>query len=629
MCGIVGIVSSEASGSIQKMTDALIHRGPDDSGLFTHENVAFGHQRLAILDLTKNAHQPMISSDDKFVILFNGEIYNHWELRKKIENKYTFRSNSDTETILYGYIEYGNDLFNRLNGIFVIAIYNIQTNELIIARDHFGIKPLYYYFDGINFLFSSEIKSLIEYPYFEKKLNYNSLANYLYFLWSPASETPFELCKKLLPGHFITINTKDISSLTINKYYEIPFKGTYAKKPESTWINELDTILTKAVERQLLSDVPVGFFLSGGLDSSLIVAIARKLQPHRKLKCYTIDTKSNSIREGTREDLPYAKMVADYLDVNLEIVPANIDILRDFDKMIYHLDEPQSDPAPLNVYNICQKAREQGYTVLLGGAAGDDVFSGYRRHQSLFYERKINFIPFLIKKQIFKLSQLLNYESAVSRRIKKQFSIYLYEDERNRSASLYGWLPQERVKRLFKVNIGSFCPNEFLINSLQNIPKEMSRLNQMLFWELKYFLPDHNLNYTDKMSMAHGVEIRVPYLDKELVEFSTTIPPELKMKGFTTKYLLRKVAEKYLPFEVVNRPKSGFGAPVRDWVINDLRDKIETILSKSVLLKQGIFNYEEIFKLIEENEKGIVDASYSIWGLLSIQSWLNQFWDKQ
>ena len=603
MCGITGIVSSKASDYIQKMTDVLVHRGPDDTGIFINHNVAFGHQRLSILDLSENGHQPMISANGRYIIIFNGEIYNHWEIRKKLEGKYLFKSSSDTETILYGYIEYKKELFNQLNGIFAIAIYDNQTNELVIARDHFGIKPLYYYFDGDNFLFSSEIKSLIEFPDFNKKLDYSSLSNYLYFLWSPGSDTPFELCKKLLPGHYITVNTKKIKSLTIQKYYEIPFNGTYAKKTEEIWINELDEKLTKAIERQLLSDVPVGFFLSGGLDSSLIVAIAKKLQPNNKLKCYTIDSKSDNKKDGDLEDLPYAKKVAEYLNVNLEIVKADIDILRDFDKMIYHLDEPQADPAPLNVSNICQKAREQGYIVLLGGTACDDLFSGYRRHQSLFYEKKLNFIPYSIKKQIYELSTFLHYSSAFNRRIKKLFSIFQYKDVKIQSASLFGWLPEDRVKKLFINNIETFKPNEFLINSLRNIPEEKSLLNQMLFWELKFFLPDHNLNYTDKMSMAHGVEVRVPFLDKELVEFSTTIPPDLKMRGTTTKYLLKKVAERYLPHEVIYRPKSGFGAPVRDWVINEFRDRIESTLSKSKLLKQGMFNYEEVARLINENEE--------------------------
>jgi asparagine synthase (glutamine-hydrolysing) len=418
-------------------------------------------------------------------------------------------------------------------------------------------------------------------------------------------------------------------SLTIHKYYEIPFNGTYVKKTEEIWIDELDAKLTKAVERQLLSDVPVGFFLSGGLDSSLIVALAKKLQPYNKLKCYTIDSKSDNKKDGDLEDLPYAKKVAKYLDVNLEIVKADIDILRDFDKMIYHLDEPQADAAPLNVLNICRKAREQGYIVLLGGTAGDDLFSGYRRHQSLFYEKKLNFIPFFIKKQFYELSTFLHYSSAFNRRIKKLFSIFQYKDVKIQSASLFGWLPEDRVKKLFINNIETFKPNEFLINSLRNIPEEKSLLNQMLFWELKFFLPDHNLNYTDKMSMAYGVEVRVPFLDKELVEFSTTIPPELKMKGTITKYLLKKVAEKYLPHEVIYRPKSGFGAPVRDWVINEFQSRIETTLCESKILQQSIFNYEELVRLINENEAGVIDASYSIWALLSIQSWLNQFVVKQ
>lgn len=628
MCGIAGIVSPQASSVISKMMSAICHRGPDDTGSFVEGNVAFGHQRLAIQDLSRNAHQPMISGDDRYVIVFNGEIYNHWEIREEIKDKYPFISTSDTETILYGFQEYGVDLFNKLNGIFAFAIYDKKTYDVIIVRDQFGIKPLYYSIDEESFLFSSEIKALIQVPGFNKSVSQDKIANYLYFLWSPGEDTPFEFCRKLLPGHYITLNAKDLNSFSISKYYEVPFSGYYAKKTEKEWIDELDARLTKAVERQLLSDVPIGYFLSGGLDSSLIVAIAKKLNPGVRLKCYTIGSDTNSSREGFQEDLHYAKIVASHLDVDLEIVDANVDIVNDFDKMVYYLDEPQADAAPLNVYNICKKAREQGIVVLLGGTAGDDLFSGYRRHQSLYYRNKLSILPYFIKALIQRTSSLLPYRSALNRRIKKFFSVYEFTDKSVQSASLYGWLPIDRVKKLFK-NAIKFHPNQFLVNSLRNIPSESSMLNQMLYWDMKYFLTDHNLNYTDKMSMAHGVEVRVPFLDKELVEFSVLIPPELKMKGNITKYILKKVGERYLPDEIIYRPKTGFGAPVRDWIIDRLDEKIAADLSQEVIGRDGIFNYSEIQKLLVQNKKGSVDASYSIWALLAVNSWLKQFVNKR
>ena len=625
MCGIVGIVNNDAINYINLMTDAINHRGPDDSGIYVYDNLALGHRRLSIQDLSVKGHQPMVSADGMYIIIFNGEIYNHWEIRKKYLSKYDFKSTSDTETLLNGYIEFGDEILNKLNGVFAFAIFDKNKEELFIARDQFGVKPLYYYLDNDVFLFSSEIKALILYPNFNKTLDINTLANYLYFLWSPGENTPFSYCKKLLSGHYIKLNTNKIDSFSIHKYYEIPFNNHYENKMETEWIDQLDNKLTQAVERQMLSDVPVGFFLSGGLDSSLIVAIAKKLYPNNKLKCFTIDTETNSKIEGFEEDLPYAKKVADYLSVDLEIVKADFSIVEDFDKMIYHLDEPQADAAPLNVSNICKKAREQGFVVLLGGTAGDDLFSGYRRHQSLYYETKIRFLPHYLKYVIQFLLNHISVNSSLNRRLKKLFSIYSYNSPKEQSASLFGWLPEDKVRKFFKYNLENFNPNSFLVKSLNSIPDETSRLNQMLFWDFKYFLVDHNLNYTDKMSMAHGVEVRVPFLDKELVEFTTKIPPELKMKGATTKYLLKKVAERYLPNEVIYRSKSGFGAPVRDWVLNDMTDKINSTLNEKEINKLGIFDSREIQRLINDNRNGKVDASYSIWALLAINSWLEQF----
>jgi asparagine synthase (glutamine-hydrolysing) len=624
MCGIAGIISPEASEYIRLMTDQLNHRGPDDAGFFIESNIGLGHRRLSIQDLSQNGHQPMLSLDGQYVLTFNGEIYNHWEIRDKLKNKYTFKSNSDTETLLYGFQEYGVSLFSMLNGIFAFAILNRRTRDLILVRDHFGVKPLYYFHQDECLLFSSEIKSLLFYPNFNKEIDQDSIFSYLYFLWSPGEMTPFKNCKKLLPGHYLKINLNNPKDYTITQYYEIPFIGVYDNKTEKEWINLLDEKLTRAVERQLISDVPVGFFLSGGLDSSLIVAIAKKVSPKSVFKCYTIQTKVDSFREGFESDLSYAKKVAEILKLDLEIVKSDVDILRNFDKMVYQLDEPQADPASLNVSSICKRARSQGYLVLLGGTAGDDIFSGYRRHQSLFYDKKIAAIPYFLKKALFNISSHLSYKYAFSRRLKKILQSYKFSERKSQMASLYGWLSTDRVKRLLS-QVTNFDPNDFLINSLRHIPYEQSSLNQMLYWDLKYFLTDHNLNYTDKMSMMHGVEVRVPFLDIELVNFSTTIPPNLKLKGLTTKYLLRKVAERYLPKEVIYRTKTGFGAPLRDLVVDEIGETIKKRLLAVKSEKDALFSMCEIDKLIKENKIEKIDASYTIFAILAVESWLQQF----
>jgi len=298
--------------------------------------------------------------------------------------------------------------------------------------------------------------------------------------------------------------------------------------------------------------------------------------------------------------------------------------------MIYHLDEPQADPAPLSVLQICEQARKDGNIVLLGGTAGDDLFSGYRRHQALRIEKYINYIPLFLRKIIRNTIHLLPANKALFRRARKlSNNIHLSQDDR--LVGYFSWIDKEIVNDLFsnqyQNQVKNYNPLQLLKNYFKNIPNEKDLLNKMLYLEMKFFLIDHNLNYTDKMSMAHGVEVRVPFLDKELLEFSCTIPTNLKLKGMTTKYILKKVMEKYLPHEVIYRPKSGFGAPVRQWITQDMDATIQNYLSKENTEKRGLFSHENIQQLIENNKKGKVDASYTIWSLLSIESWMRQFKD--
>ena len=630
MCGILGIIQNEVSNHLNVSLDTLKHRGPDSSGTFIHNTLGLGHRRLAIQDLTENGHQPMISQCGNYVLIFNGEIYNHQDIRVQLESKYTFKSQSDTETLLYGFIEFGSEILNRMNGIFAFSIFNIKTNELFIARDQFGVKPLYYYSDTNLFWFSSEIKSILPFP-IDKEIDPEALANYLTFLYSTAEKTPFKKVLKLLPGHFMKLKIGDYQNYKIEKYYDIPFDGKVSAKTEQELIDDLEQKLLKAVDRQMLSDVPVGFFLSGGLDSSGIVAMAKKLHPTKNFNCYTIKTNDGEdMDEGFTNDLHYARLVAKHLEVNLIEVESTVDIVKDFDKMIYHLDEPQADPAPLSVLQICEQARKDGNIVLLGGTAGDDLFSGYRRHQALRIEKYINYIPLFLRKIIRNTIHLLPANKALFRRARKlSNNIHLSQDDR--LVGYFSWIDKEIVNDLFsnqyKNQVKNYNPLHLLKDYFKNIPNEKDLLNKMLYLEMKFFLIDHNLNYTDKMSMAHGVEVRVPFLDKELLEFSCTIPTHLKLKGMTTKYILKKVMEKYLPHEVIYRPKSGFGAPVRQWITQDMDATIQNYLSKENTEKRGLFSHENIQQLIENNKKGKVDASYTIWSLLSIESWMRQFKD--
>lgn len=629
MCGIVGAIGTEKN--IAELTNTMSHRGPDDFGSYQDDYLGLGHRRLSIQDLSPNGHQPMFTEDGRYCIVFNGEIYNHREVRAKFEHKYHFRSTGDTETVLYGLVEFGTALLDILNGIFAFAFYDTISGDLLVVRDQFGVKPLYYYHNEGVFLFASEMKAILKAPEAERSIDYEALVNYINFLWSPGEKTPFIKVKKLLPGHFISLNVKSPEKLSTSRYYEIPLNGIYSEKSEEDLIEELDQLLYKAVKRQLLSDVPVGFFLSGGLDSSAIVAMARKIMPEKRLSCYTIDTGEGESSDGFSSDLHYAKLVAKHLDTELHVVKADIDIIGDFDKMIYHLDEPQADAAPLNVLNICREARKNGDIVLLGGTAGDDLFSGYRRHQALYLEKYFRFIPPFATYLAKAATKPLDVKRPLVRRISKLLRD-IDKPKLHRMAGYFSWLPLSVNRNLFAASIRDkiekFDPAQYLIDSLGNIPHEKSELNQMLYWEMKYFLCDHNLNYTDKLSMAEGIEVRVPFLDKDLVEFSTKIPPHMKMRGKTTKYLLKKVMERYLPHEVIYRPKAGFGAPVREWVTDGFSPIIDSYLSEVSVAKRGIFDHENLKKLTTENKEGKIDASYPIWCILAIESWMRQFSDE-
>lgn len=625
MCGVIGYYGNNVKGFLKSpRTELLVHRGPDYHNSIVGENYFIGHTRLSIQDLSNNGNQPMKSSNGKYILSFNGEIYNHQELRKKYLNDIHFKSSGDTATLLEGLIKYGEDFILKLNGIFSFTFLNIKTSEFLIVRDHFGVKPLYYHINENEIYFASELKSIISYKKDQITINYNAIKNYINFLWSPGEQTPLFEYKKLLPGHYLKGNIKNLNNVSKIRYFYLKFNGKYLNiNDEKNIINKLNNILLKSVKRQMLSDVPIGFFLSGGLDSSLLVAMARKLYPNKKIKCYTIKTEST---DGFTNDLLYAKKVAKYLNVDLKVIDAKSDILKDFDKVIYHLDEPQSDPAAINLYNICKAASADGIKVLIGGTAGDDIFSGYRRHKAIKLQNLIDKIPLLIRKIIKIVFGKIKVYNSLTRRIKKILStINLKKDERIHG--LYSWIDKERLKKLF-INENDYdCFNYF--KKLEKlINNEPSELNKMLFVDLNTFLVDHNLNYTDKLSMASGVEVRVPYLDVELVEFSTKIPPKLKLKGGETKYILKKVAENYLPNEVIYRSKTGFGAPVRDWILNDeMSSLIDEYLSKEKIDKRKIFNYSKVKELINLNKSQKEDLAYPIWSLLAIESWLKQFYD--
>ena len=638
MCGIVCLIQKNntiSPDTINSCLQQIEHRGPDDKGFFQYNQVSLAQCRLSILDLTAAGHQPMSSIDGRYTLIFNGEIYNFETLKMELELRgHQFISKSDTEVLLHGYIEYGTGILDKLNGIFAFCLFDKVANTVIVARDNFGVKPLYYLENDDYVIISSEIKAFTALPSFDKTPDVRALMNYITYLWCPGEQTPFLNVKKLRQGHFmeIDLNEKGVSKSTIKCYYTIPLQKNKVVQKEEKVLPVLEEHLLNAVNRQLISDVPVGFFLSGGLDSSLIVAMAKKLKNDgQRLNCFTVNLGNDAIsKEGFESDLKYARLLAKKMDLNLIEIDGSIDILNEFDNMIWHLDEPQADVSPLYVQKICRQARAEGIKVLLGGTGGDDLFSGYRRHQALNYEKVFSYWPRTLGKATSKIFDHLNVSKPFNRRVKK----LLTDAGKSKSERLVGyfsWLNKLTVYNLFKPEyralLKGYNPDFFLTEMFNEIDAEESELNKMLYLEMNSFLPDHNLNYTDKMSMAEGVEVRVPYLDKDLVEYAFQIPANLKLKGNETKYILKKCAEKYLPKEIIYRSKTGFGAPVRKWITEDLEEMINDRLSVSKLKQRGIFDSDAVWKLIDENKKGKIDASYSIWCLLAIESWMTQFVD--
>jgi asparagine synthase (glutamine-hydrolysing) len=635
MCGIFGVFGSLFSNVIDNKdyTQFIRHRGPDDRGSWINKqfNICLCHTRLSILDLSSDGSQPMVSDDDRYVLVYNGEIYNCQTLRNELlEKGYIFRGASDTEVLLQLFLSDGMKMLTKLNGIFSFAIWDNHEEKLFIARDALGVKPLYYALVDNSIVFSSEIKAILPLLHSNQKVDVNALQKYLTFLWSPGEQSPVKAIKKLSPGEALLIS----NTVGVKKWcwYKLPFfkQRKMISDEKSKIIIDVATHLRNAVHKQLLSDVPVGSFLSGGLDSSAIVAFANELK--HDIPCFTI--KTNGVQEsGFIDDFPYAEKVANYLNVPLHVVSIDASkMASDIENMVAMLDEPLADPAALNVLYICRLAKENGIKVLLSGAGGDDLFTGYRRHYATNLDQWLKLIPTGLRSMIERSSQSLNMSNSFYRRLAKLFKgSSLVGDEK--IINYFRWADKNLIQSLFTQEVREEMEGvdsaEVMFDFLGELPKNTGDLERMLALEQRFFLSDHNLIYTDKMSMASGVEVRVPFLDHDLVEFASRIPIKYKQRGSVGKWVLKKAMEPYLPKDIIYRPKTGFGAPLRRWIKFELSELLTDLLSEESLLKRGIFDTNAVHKLIESNESGRIDASYTLFSLMCIEIWCRQYLDKQ
>jgi len=630
MCGLAGFIGFEHNEELANSANKIqAHRGPDHQAIWSDNHVCLAHQRLSIIDLSERGNQPL--QKDNLLIVFNGEIYNYKELRKELEDigGIEFQSDSDTEVVLEYYRLHKEACLDKLIGMFAFAIYDSHVRSLFIARDHLGIKPLFYFYDGKRFAFSSELKTLLTIPEIKLTINYRSLISSLNYLWVSGNETMFNSFYKLPPAHYIQLSA-DLG-FKMSRYWVL--EDGNGNKSETEVIDELTKIINESIDRHMVADVPVSAFLSGGLDSSLVSVLAAK--NNTMLSTYTIAISQKDRKmEQMPDDQKYARELASlhHFDHNEILISSKIiDLLP---KIVRTLDEPIGDPAAINTFLICEAARARGVKVLLSGMGADEIFGGYRRHKATLLSLKFKKLPNGIHKLISSVVQHLPVtigERGIrfTRWAKRflEFASMPFESAYMRSYSYYS---KEELGELLKANHSEEINEVYKEHAeIFNSKFRDDLVNQMCHADLHLFLSGLNLTYSDRASMAASVEVRVPFVDKKVVEYAMTIAGDIKIKGGVSKYILKKVAEKHLPQEIIYRPKAPFGAPIRSWISDELKPMVDDLLGEDAVEKRGIFNYCYLKKIINEDRMGVRDNAYRIYQLLTIELWFREFFDKR
>ena len=644
MCGITGFWKPRENNEkvlmdeIIKMTRIIINRGPDDEDFYVDKKAgtALGHRRLSILDLSSKGRQPMESFSGRYVIVYNGEVYNYKELRKEIENNFNinFKSNSDTEVILAGFEVWGTEkTLKRMNGMFAFALWDKKKREFCLARDRIGIKPLYYGIqDGILF-FASELKAIRANRFFKPEINRNALALFFRHNYISAPYSIYKSVKKLEPGHYAIID-KNLN-VNIQCYWDIErLIEEGIKNPidlsEKEAISWLEKLLLDSIKKRMIADVPLGAFLSGGIDSSTAVALMQA-QSNIPVKTFTI-----GFYEDNYNEAKFAKDVAKYLGTDhaeLYVTPKEaIDVIPKLSDMY---DEPFSDSSQIPTFLVSQLARRY-VTVSLSGDGGDELFGGYNRYfRASNIWNKINFMPLILRLQIIRIISLFspefidNFFKPIKVIVPNKFKQILSGDKALKfSEILTSTSPDELYKRLIS---HWKSPEELVLNSKEprTVLDDFLRIkdfmpnfkNRMMFFDFMTYLPDDILTKVDRASMAVSLEARVPMLDHRIVEFSKKLPLDFKIKNGKSKWILRQVLYKYVPKKIVERPKMGFGVPIDIWLRGPLRGWAEDLLNEKRIMEDGILSYEPIKKLWQEHLSGKRNWQYLLWDILMFQAW--------
>ncbi len=635
MCGICGMVGFSDKDLLKKMCDIMEHRGPDDEGTYINAKckmqnakcqVGLGVRRLKIIDL-ETGHQPIHNEDETVWIVFNGEIYNYKDLRIDLEQKgHRFYTKSDTEVIVHLYEEYGEDCVKNLKGMFAFAIWDEKKEKLFLARDRLGIKPLYYFFQDGKLLFASTIKSIFQSSKIGRKVNLKALDYYLTFLYVPAPDTMFRGIKKLLPGHTLTwIN----GEVTIKEYWDLKCKMQNAKfkmQNEKYYAERIYGILEEAVEERLMSEVSLGAFLSGGIDSSIVVGLMSRIMD-QPVKTFSI---SYGKEAQAYNELKYSRLVAKHFKTDHREFIVEPKVIELLPKLIWHLEEPFADSSAIVTYLVSQVAREH-VTVALTGIGGDEAFGGYPRYLGArFAESYLRIPEFLREKVISKIVNGLPEStkgSHLANRLKR-FVRFAPLPPEERYISWLSFFNEQARRELYS---GAYQDTDTMGIHKSYFEKTGAEdfLNKVFYVDVKTYLPDDLLFMGDRMSMANSLELRVPFCDHRLLEFSATIPQGMKIRGWHMKYLLKKSMSELLPPTILKRGKQGFMVPLGMWFQKELKDFTSRILLGSKTTERGYFNSNYVKRLLEEHYSGRKDNTHQIWALLVFELWYRTFIDRE
>ena len=606
MCGFVGFCddSKNKKKIIRDMGDIIKHRGPDSDGYYVDNNIALGFRRLSIIDLDKGS-QPIFNEDKDKVIVFNGEIYNYKEIREELKSKgHKFSTNTDTEVILHGYEEYKEDILNKLRGMFAFVIYDIKEKSLFGARDFYGIKPFYYYYDNENFLFGSEIKSFLGSPNFKKELNKDMLSQYLTFQCSIGEDTFFKNTYKLLPGHYFIYKDKE---LEIKKYYEVKLEPNDDKSLEE-WVSGIREVIDNSVLAHKVSDVEVGSFLSSGVDSSLIA----KLSSVDKTFTVGYDNKKYS-------EIDYAKEFSDKINVsNVSKKISKEEYFKEFSNVQYYMDEPLADASAVMLYFLSKTASKH-VKVCLSGEGADEIFGGYNIYHEPYSVSWYNKIPYFIRKCIgILVYPFRNYTgfNFLYRRSKKIEDRYI--------GNAFIFEPND-AKKIVNFNYGNKTYKDFTKPYYDKV-SDLDVVTKMQYIDFNFWLIYDILLKADKMSMANSLEVRVPYLDREVIEYASKLPSKYKIVGNETKYAFRKVAKEELADKVADKKKLGFPVPIREWLKeDDVYQEVKNIFLES----EYFFKPKKIIKLLDDHRAGKRDNSRKIWTIYTFLVWYQEYFIKR